>query len=58
MDRTGKVSERRLVQGTGSPILDAEALEILSRAQPLPLPPSDVMGETFRLIVPIRFRLR
>lgn len=58
MDRAGAVLSRRLVQGSGSEDLDTEAMELLSRAAPLPLPPQDIEGEMFHLIVPVRFRLR
>jgi len=58
MDRSGAVLSRKLVKGTGSTMLDAEAVEMLARAAPLPLPPVDVRGETFNLVVPVRFRLR
>jgi len=57
-DRTGAVLSCRLVKGSGSSVLDEEALAILARAAPLPAPPADVRGEHFELIVPIRFRLR
>lgn len=58
MDRAGAVVSRRLVQTSGSPELDAEAIGLLARAAPLPLPPVDVRGETFNLVVPVRFNLR
>ena len=47
-----------MVKGSGLAVLDAEAVDLLTRAAPLPLPPVDVRGETFHLVVPIRFRLR
>jgi protein TonB len=58
MTRSGGVIARRLEQSSGSAALDAEAMALLLRATPLPPPPPDVGGETFRLLVPIRFRLR
>lgn len=58
MDRTGALRGSQLLRSSGSAALDAEALAMLSRAVPLPVPPSDVVGEVFRMAIPVRFRLR
>lgn len=58
MSRAGKVLSQRLVEASGSSVLDAEAGAILARAEPLPAPPAEMTGETFTLLVPIRFRIR
>jgi periplasmic protein TonB len=58
MTRSGGIVARRLEQSSGSAELDAEAMALLLRSAPMPSPPTDVHGETFRLLVPIRFRLR
>ena len=58
MSRAGRVLSQRLVEASGSAALDAEAGAILARAEPLPAPPADISGETFTLLVPIRFKIR
>lgn len=58
MDRSGALISKRLVSSSGSSLLDSEALDMLTRAEPLPQPPTDIAGEVFTLAMPIRFRLR
>jgi protein TonB len=58
MRRNGTVVSRRILKGSGSPLLDQEALALFDRAAPLPIPPLEVSGESFLLNVPIRFRIR
>lgn len=58
MDRTGKIRSASLTKPSGAPILDAEALAMLVRAQPLPSLPTQVKGEQVELVVPINYRLK
>jgi periplasmic protein TonB len=59
LDRQGRVIESRLVQSSGAPALDDEALALLHRAQPFaPWPREEFAGERVELTVPIRFHLR
>lgn len=58
IDRSGAVVTRQLLQGSGNTALDEEAIAMLVRAAPLPVPPSDVPGDTFEMAIPIRFKLR
>lgn len=58
MDRTGKIRSASLTKPSGAPILDAEALAMLVRAQPLPSLPTQVKGEQVGLVVPINYRLK
>lgn len=58
MDRTGKVRSASLTKGSGAPMLDAEALAMLVRAQPLPPLPTQVRAEQVELVVPINYRLK
>ncbi|WIW90363.1 TonB family protein (plasmid) [Sphingobium sp. V4] len=58
MDREGKVLSARLERSSGVPSLDAEAVGLPKRAQPLPKPPESVVGDTIELIVPVEFFLR
>lgn len=58
MNRDGSVAWARLEQPSGYSRLDDEAMTLMERAQPLPLPPSDVAGQTIEIVVPIEFFLR
>jgi protein TonB len=58
VDREGRVIASRIVTSSGSSLLDEEALAVLTRAAPLPEPPEDLVGATFELEIPIRFRIR
>lgn len=58
MDRTGKIRSASLTKPSGTAILDAEALAMLVRAQPLPPLPTQVRGEQVELVVPINYRLK
>jgi protein TonB len=53
--RNGSVVSSHIMQGSGSPILDAEALALIKRAQPLPPPPSTIASNQLSFIVPIDF---
>jgi periplasmic protein TonB len=58
MDREGRVLDARIEQSAQSSALDREALALLVRAEPLPLPPEAAPDATFELIVPIEFALK
>jgi protein TonB len=58
MDKTGDVSTAEISQTSGKPLLDAEALALIERAQPLPAIPADFGKDTINAIVPIEFSLR
>lgn len=57
IDRRGHVTTSEVTTSAGTQRLDEAALEMLMRAQPLPLPPSDVVGDTFDFTVPVVFKL-
>ncbi|GCE82657.1 energy transducer TonB [Komagataeibacter diospyri] len=57
MDRRGHVVSVMLASSSGHPMLDQEAVALPSRAQPLPVPPDSVAGETITLTVPVEFYL-
>ncbi len=58
IDRDGHVLARRILQSSGFPDLDAEAMAWIERAQPLPaFPPSMAQAEIDDLPIPLRFRL-
>ncbi|CAA0119614.1 energy transducer TonB family protein [Zhongshania aliphaticivorans] len=57
MDRDGNVLAKSIEQTAGYALLDEETLELIDRAQPLPIPPDDVAGETLEFVVPVEFFL-
>lgn len=57
MDAQGKVLNFDIAKSSGRPVLDAEALALIQRAQPLPALPADYPTRTLDAIVPIEFTL-
>ncbi|TCM20395.1 protein TonB [Novosphingobium sp. PhB165] len=57
MDRQGKVLSCRLERSSGFPDLDREAVSLPKRAEPLPKPPAERIGDTVELVVPVEFLL-
>ena len=57
MDRNGRVLAFDVAKSSGSPALDAEARELIQRAQPLPSLPAEWGRETLDLVVPVEFSL-
>jgi protein TonB len=58
IDRQGKVVSSKIVKSSGSAVLDAEALDLIKRAAPLPPPPADIADSDLSFVVPIRFAAR
>lgn len=58
MDRQGRVLAAALERSSGHAALDREALALLQRAQPLPPPPLETLGERITLTVPVEFFTR
>ena len=58
MDREGNVLSKSIEQSSGHEMLDNETLELIERAQPLPIPPNHIKGESLEFVVPIVFSLR
>jgi protein TonB len=58
IDRDGWVRGSRIVQSSGAPELDQEALAMLTRAQPVPRPPNRVPVSELSFVVPVRFNIR
>jgi TonB family protein len=57
MDADGRVTSFEIAKSSGRPILDAEALALIQRAQPLPAIPASYPTRTLDAIVPIEFYL-
>jgi protein TonB len=58
IDRQGHLVASRIVQSSGSPMLDQESLDMLVRAQPMPTPPAGIPDSDLSFIVPVRFYIR
>jgi protein TonB len=58
IDHEGRLLSSRIVQSSGSPTLDQEALAMLARAQPMPRPPDGLTESELSFDVPVRFSLR
>lgn len=56
IDGSGKLIEARLVDGSGSTLLDEEALAVLDRASPFPAPPGQF--RQVHLALPIEFKIK
>jgi protein TonB len=58
MDRNGRVLTFDIAKSSGSAALDAEARELIQRAQPLPPLPAEFGRDSLDLVVPVEFSLR
>ncbi|MDB5570971.1 MAG: putative Protein TonB [Hyphomicrobiales bacterium] len=58
MDRSGKVLKAAILRTSGSKALDAAALDLLDRAQPLPALPASMKSAQIELVAPVIYRLR
>ncbi len=55
INRHGNVVSSRIIKSSGSALLDAEALDPIKRAAPLPPPPAEIADSELSFVVPIRF---
>lgn len=58
IDRQGQVLSVRVVKSSKSAPLDDEALAMVRRAAPLPVPPDEVGGDSFEFVMPIQFTIK
>ena len=58
LDRQGRVVESRIERSSGVAALDEEALALLRRAQPFPVPPSVFTEDHVTLTLPLRFNIK
>jgi len=58
VDRSGGVHHPRVVAGSGSSVLDHDAIAWLERSQPLPPPPPEMTGAMISITVPLRYNYR
>jgi protein TonB len=57
VDRMGRVLSAKVVRSRGLARLDAEAVDVLRRASPLPKLPLEMPGETIEVTMPIDFAI-
>ena len=57
IDRKGVVVTSRIAKSSGSPVLDAEAMDLVLRSQPLPVPPADAPEAQLSQVATIRFQI-
>jgi periplasmic protein TonB len=58
IDRTGQIVATHVVHSSGSAALDDEALAVLHRASPLPIPPAQLADAMPNLTIPIQFKIK
>jgi protein TonB len=58
LDPSGQILSSRIVDSSGSTVLDEEAMALLKRAAPLPAPPAYVSPDGLYLTLPIQFRMK
>lgn len=57
IDASGSVIASIIAESSGFEILDKQALEMVRKASPLPLPPAALRGRDFTIVVPVAFKL-
>ncbi|MEJ1965013.1 MAG: energy transducer TonB [Gammaproteobacteria bacterium] len=57
VDRNGNVRNGRIERSSGYPALDEETLAVVERANPVPPPPPEVVGDPVEVMVPVTFYL-
>jgi len=55
LDRSGKLISNELKQSSGLKMFDSEALAIVNRAQPFPVPPPEIDDDRLKFTVPMDF---
>lgn len=55
LTHTGRLIGAKIVKSSGIGALDKEALEVVKRAQPLPIPPASMVGDPIALVIPMKF---
>jgi len=58
IDANGNITSSTISESSGFEVLDKQALEMVRKASPLPLPPEVLRGREFTIIVPVAFRLQ
>lgn len=58
IDRYGKIISKEIAKSSGWPVLDNAALKVLQKIGKLPTPPNHLTGDSFTLVIPIRYRFK
>lgn len=58
LDRYGALISAEVAQSSGSPLLDAAALQTVTQLDKMPTPPNYLAGDAFTLMIPLRYRFR
>lgn len=57
LDAQGNVTQSAIKESSGFEVLDKQALEMVRKATPLPLPPETLRNRAFSILVPVTFKL-
>ncbi len=57
LDGNGKLKSKKIEQSSGHDVLDRQALEMVEKALPFPVPPEALRNSSFTITVPIPFKL-
>ena len=57
LDGNGKLKSKRIAQSSGHEVLDKQALEMVEKALPFPIPPDALRNSSFTITVPVPFKL-
>ncbi|MGZ8251610.1 MAG: TonB family protein [Methylophilaceae bacterium] len=57
LDANGNLTSSRIYQSSNREALDQQALEMVKKASPFPLPPAALRGRSFSILVPVSFKL-
>lgn len=57
LDGSGKLKSKKIIQSSGYDVLDKQALDMVEKAAPFPMPPEALRGSSFSIKVPIPFKL-
>lgn len=57
LDGNGKIKSKKIAQSSGYEVLDKQALEMVEKALPFPIPPETLRSSNFTITVPVPFKL-
>lgn len=57
LDGSGKLKSKKIAQSSGHEVLDKQALEMVEKALPFPIPPDALRNSSFTITVPVPFKL-
>lgn len=57
LDGDGMLKSKKIIQSSGHDVLDKQALDMIEKASPFPVPPEALRGSSFSIKVPIPFKL-